>query len=363
MRIEEFILANYVKIKNVITNKPSCNGSLFIKDNKHYLITRETNYSFIYENNLIKPVGTDNTFSNQNLFEFDNDTCNTKFIKSISSPKLAERKWSYSGNEDVRIINDSALRLSYTKTNNLHTFKINTAILDEEFNIINETPITTSQRIEKNWQPIENMERFYVYSYNPFKLIDVVENKFVEIKNKFEESYRGSSPIINYKDYKIGLIHKSVNTANERHYYHYFVMFDKDMNLIKISKPFLFIGANIEFNVSLLNENNDLSIIFSTYDNLCYYCKVDEKLLTAIFENKLHNSDYSFVDIHKKFYFDSLKNENIRNAICMSTFTNEPNIMTAAVELNYNYDFGHNGNKKRIQHLLITEINKCRKII
>jgi len=357
---EEFVLANYVDIKNVVTSRPACNGSLFIKDGKHFLIARETNYSFIFENELIKPVGTNNTYSNQNLFEIDKNTCNAKFIKCISSPTVEERTWAYSGNEDVRIINDTALRMSYTKTNNTHTFCINTAVLDENFNIVNEHAIMTQQKIEKNWQPIEGIAAEYVYSYKPFRLINVLTSKFIEKDNTFDDFYRGSSPIIRYKNYMIGIIHKSVNTPSERRYYHYFVMFDNNMNLMKISKPFLFIGANIEFNVSLLNENNDLSIIFSIYDNLCYYCKVDEKLLTAIFENKLNNADYSFADVHKKFYFDSLKNGNIRNAICMSTFTNDPNIMSAAVTLNYNYDFGHIGNKKRIQHLLIT---KCKKIM
>lgn len=358
-----FVLSNYVDIKNIIAHRPICNASLFEQNNELYLIGRETNYTFRNNNNLALGFGTDNTYTDDILYKFDDITNEAKEIKVlIGTTDLEKRTRNYCGAEDIRIIKwNGEYNISFSEVDNNHHFQINTMKMDNEFNVFNKKLIKTKQKIEKNWQPIEDMPETYIYSYKPYTLINSSGN-FTTLNYHFEENYRGSSPVINFNNYKVALIHKSVYTPNQRNYFHYFIVFDNNLKPLKISKPFLFCGAQIEFNTSILFYKNKLRIVFSVYDNISYYCDIDYNLFCSIMDDKLNNNNFDYEMIHQQFYKDSITNNNIRTAIGMASFVNNPDIIEEAIKLNHDWDCGHVQNRITIQKQLIEKFNKVNNV-
>ncbi len=57
-----------------------------------------------------------------------------------------------------------------------------------------------------------------------------------------------------------------VSHENPRRYYHIFVLFDNNLNLLKYSGPFKFENQAIEYCLSLLIENDKILINYSTWD-------------------------------------------------------------------------------------------------
>ena len=54
------------------------------------------------------------------------------------------------------------------------------------------------------------------------------------------------------------------NDAKDAHYYHRFIFWDNDWNVTKITEPFKFMDAQVEFNCGLAQRGDDLLINFIT---------------------------------------------------------------------------------------------------
>jgi hypothetical protein len=168
--------------------------------------------------------------------------------------------------------------------------------------------------LEKNWMPILDMPYHYVRWSNPLEIIKVDPTNIIKQKvsegtidtitsktviNKSHtipniRSIRGGSQVINYGEYKLAVIHECDYWINEgdskdAKYYHRFMFWDKDWNLVKITEPFKFMDAQIEFCCGLAKQEEDLLISFGYQDNAAYTLKLPEKVL-----NKLNYVDIEY---------------------------------------------------------------------
>ena len=161
--------------------------------------------------------------------------------------------------------------------------------------------------LEKNWMPIIDMPYHFVRWANPIEVVKVNINDkstqkvqqgtldiiscetVVQKDNKFEGPYgiRGSSPVIPFGEDRICITHEvkfwhHPGYHKDAHYYHRFLIWDKDWNLKRISKPFKFMDAMIEFNTGLAIVDKNFIITYGFQDNAAYALKMPFKLLEKL---------------------------------------------------------------------------------
>lgn len=334
-----FILNNYVRPTFIKTNESSCNCS-YINDDT--LLSCWRNFTFIdfnyrqqYKNIIGRHIWFNNTlWSDSNLFKIDNQN-NLKFIKSFT--KTNNHNLISTGCEDFRIIKwlDKTYALYSKIISPFSVYDEHFCEIDENYNIKNDVVIKTPNKIEKNWQPIENKPFECVYSYKPFKTINLKTKNYTEYKNNIcDLNYRGSTQVVPYKDKNICIVHLR-NESDKYHYYtHYFVIFDKNMNLLKITKPFSFMGADIEFCTYMKNKNNTLEILMSVNDQLSFKYDIPENIVDDILMESLNNNALNNF-LYDDLYYKAKMNNNIITAICLATYTNNKNIISESIILNY----------------------------
>lgn len=106
---------------------------------------------------------------------------------------------------------------------------------------------------EKNWLPfVKNDELHAIYWYDPLTILKVNQETgecetvlCKETAHNFSK-FRGSAAPIAFDDGYLALIHEVIFT-DQRNYLHRFVYFDKDFQIKKVSKPFVFFHKGIEY--------------------------------------------------------------------------------------------------------------------
>lgn len=157
---------------------------------------------------------------------------------------------------------------------------------DQKYFISNVRHITyENTKCQKNWTLLSKNSKLYaVYSHHPFTLLElcVDENNDEEEKdykvvmsqynrNEYDlKEIRGSaSPVfIQGKKEWLFLTHEVI-FKDTRKYYHRFLRYDENWNLVGVSEPFYFKKFYIEFSLSILydDENDTIAIPYSTRDN------------------------------------------------------------------------------------------------
>ena len=158
--------------------------------------------------------------------------------------------------------------------------------------------------LEKNWTPILDMPYHFVKWTNPTEIVKVDPHPYQgEIqKPLFAETViqkndhfpldgcdlRGGSQVIPYKDYHICITHEcwfpehDMGNGKDAHYHHRFIFWDKDWNIVKISKKFKFMDTMIEFTCGLAEHGDNLLITFGYQDNGAYILKMPKNVLDLI---------------------------------------------------------------------------------
>ena len=358
----KYILSNYIEPKKIITGEPACNGSLFNVNGTDIILARETNYTFRKNNKTVYPWPTDHScFTNEILYSFSEKTGASKI--GYLDYRGVNENFKNNGLEDFRIVKwNDELHCTFTKVfieyDNPQSeyLPICHGIITDDLRLTDIMEIPTTNRVEKNWQPIECRPSTYIYSYKPFTLYNFDTHCFItDFDNNQDISYSGSTPIIEYNDYNIGLIHKR-NDENKT-YIHFFVIFDKSMKIIKITDPFMFLGVNIEFCTSIVRNGDDLRIIFSVYDQLLYYIDIDQYLFDKIIENKLNDKYFCRYTYEKLFDFAVLNN-NYKTAACMATFSDVYRTVYKGIEMNRQLDDVDIDQKNILQDELINRYHE-----
>lgn len=132
---------------------------------------------------------------------------------------------------------------------------------------------------EKNWCyiPSSSDPLRMVYSWYPLKICRVqrsnlIEEREIVMPDMFRDA-KGSTPGTLYKDEIWFVVHKShkyVEGLTEYYsYQHFFAVFNTDMQLLRYSELFSFAGAQVEYCLSLLIEEDRVIIPYTLLDTVC----------------------------------------------------------------------------------------------
>tara|TARA_R100001244_G_C5161871_1_gene131082 strand:+ start:146 stop:1225 length:1080 start_codon:yes stop_codon:yes gene_type:complete len=155
--------------------------------------------------------------------------------------------------------------------------------------------------LEKNWMPVLDMPYHFIRHADPAELVKVdCDNKSCDVVIKKDKSnkiantklnncdLRGGSQVIPFGEYRLCITHECffpwhpVGNGKDAHYYHRFLFYDKDWNIVKISKRFKFMDAMIEFNCGMAERGDDLLITFGYQDNAAYILSMPKSVLDKI---------------------------------------------------------------------------------
>ncbi len=291
------------------------NPSVFVDDGKILVNLRNINYTLYHSerkkfNNhwgplvYIHPENDMHLRTWNYMCELDDDM-SIKWYQRIDTTKFPDKElWDFVGLEDCRIVRWNN-KLYYTGVRrDLDTIGTGRMELSEievaDTSIITERSVkeVAQHRIpipgngdsycEKNWMPILDMPYHYVKWTNGTEVVkyDIETgecNKVIGKQWKDLGTYdmRGGSQVIPYEDGYLALIHETYlfRSRVERKdaiYRHRFVFWDKNWNIVKVSKIFSFMKADIEFAVGMAPYKNDFLITFGFQDNGAYLLRVPQ---------------------------------------------------------------------------------------
>ena len=343
-------------IPTEFSNGTGLTNPSIIKINGKFIINiRQVGYSLYHSEEKQKhqsPYGPlvylnpedDITLTTRNfLCELDSETLEVKDFKEVNTKKLdVEPLWEFVGLEDARLMNwDNKLLMSGvrrdTTTNGEGRMEISEIKNFKEISRDRIEPPTKGSYCEKNWMPILDMPNHYVKWCTPTEIVKVNRktgksktDKLVEQDVKFNRDLRGGSQIVKYKDYWVCITHEVDLWFNEQnkkdaHYYHRFIVWDKDWNMIHNSDKFKFMDANIEFSCGLHIEGDEMYIPFGFQDTTAYILK----MTTDIFEEMVGIKP---ITNHSNI----IKTDGLFN-----TYVNNPKIASSNYDLGlYYYELG-----------------------
>ena len=152
-------------------------------------------------------------------------------------------------------------------------------------------PGDDTEYCNKNWMPILDMPYHFVKWTNGTNIVryDIETNTTESVIQKEWKDLgcidlRGGSQIIPFGDYRICLAHEtflyqSPAGRKDGDYKHRFIVWDKDWNIVNVSKRFSFMNAEIEFAVGMCEYKNDYLITFGFQDNAAYLLRVPQKFV------------------------------------------------------------------------------------
>ena len=215
----------------------------------------------------------------------------------------------YIGIEDVRIFNDIEKEQTlFIGTGYHHNDKIGIVIGKYD----NETQLKGSEitqqfnntSCEKNWVFVDYKNSIHiVYDWHPLRICKIDSDNKLNIVEKREtpmlfSRIRGSTCGFKYSkkistskngnisidimEDEIWFVNHLVSYENPRHYYHLITIFDSNMNLLRYSAPFKFEGESIEYCLSIVIEDEQVLINYSTWDRTTRIGVYDKKYIDSI---------------------------------------------------------------------------------
>lgn len=198
--------------------------------------------------------------------------------------------WTFVGLEDARVVRwDNKLYFSGvrrdTTTNGEGRMELSEIENNKEISRVRINPPVPSY-CEKNWMPILDMPYHYVKWCNPTEVVKAnIENGTSERVFLVDSNYhptrdaRGGSQVIPYKGYRVALIHevelyKSEGGFKDAQYYHRFLVWDKNWNIVAASEDFKFFTSNIEFSCGITEHNGELLVSVGLQDNAAYLIRI-----------------------------------------------------------------------------------------
>jgi hypothetical protein len=282
------------------------NPSVMVKDGKIIVIIRHVNYTFYHsEKKLFQhPYGPLTYIHPENdihlrtwnwYCELSEDLTIEKFFKVDTSKfDTYDPLWDFVGLEDARIIYwDNKFFLSGVRRDTTHNGQgrmelSEIQIFNNEVKEINRTRVELSSNLdsycEKNWMPIINMPFHYIKWSNPTELVRVnMEAKIsktlcLSSAIQLPRDLRGGSQVLPFEDGYFAITHEvdlfsSEVGRKDAVYYHRFVVWDKNFNIVKVTPEFHFMNAKVEFCIGLAEYKDSYLITFGFQDNAAYILK------------------------------------------------------------------------------------------
>lgn len=286
------------KNNQLVLNLRHVNYTLYHSENGQVFQNRWGPLAYLNPENDIK-LRTNNFFC-----VLDSDFSVKNHWKVDTSKLDVEPVWEFIGLEDARLVRwDDRLFMCGvrrdTKTNGEGRMELSEIVVNKTFvkersrNRI-EPPNDPNSYCEKNWMPILDLPYHFVKWTNPTEVVKVdlttnTSSTVYQSKTFVPDmpELRGSSQVITYKGYRLCVVHglnffKNRQGQKDAKYYHHFVIWDMDWNIIKISEAFSFMGGEIEFCCGMTQYNSDLLITFGFQDNAAYVLKVPNHMIDDI---------------------------------------------------------------------------------
>lgn len=301
---------NYLIIPSSITEGLGLtNPSILYKDGYYILNLRHVQYALYHSEGEQKyqtlwgPLAylnpeDDLTLRTTNyLCKLDPNTLLIDEYKKVDTTKLDKAPvWEFIGLEDARVVYwDDSLFLTGVRRDTksdgegrMELSKIEFASAETERYRI-EPPKTSY--CEKNWMPILDMPFHYVKWTKPTEVVKVNPKMgtsetvhLVEQNVTFPRDIRGGSQVITYRNMYIAITHEVDLWFNEQgkkdaHYYHRFIVWDKDWNIVHYSDAFKFMDAKIEFSCGLAFDGENFIIPFGFQDSTAFILRLPESVV------------------------------------------------------------------------------------
>jgi hypothetical protein len=227
-------------------------------------------------------------------------------IDQVNTSKLdVTPLWEFIGLEDARLVRwDGKLYMSGvrrdTTTNGVGRMELSEIeVSSEEVREVSRLRIESpnpDSYCEKNWMPILDMPFHYVKWSNPTEVVRVnFETKTAETvflsKNRLGglRDFRGSSQVLQWGDNRIALVHEVDLFNNElgqkdAYYYHRFLVWDNEWNIIQMSDDFHFMTERMGFSCGLAIVDDKVLMPFGHQDNSAYILEIP----ITVLEGMLH---------------------------------------------------------------------------
>ncbi len=240
--------------------------------------------------------------------EFDENLDITRYSKTDTSRfDIYEPKWEFIGLEDARVFEwdgklyQSGVRRDTTENGQgrmeLSEILVTPSIVKEVSRVRIEPPEEDTY-CEKNWMPIFDHPYHYVKWSNPTEIVEVdplygtsktvVQGKYVELPRDI----RGGSQVLTLDDGYLALTHEvwlyqSETNRKDAVYYHRFIKWDKDWNIVSYSDDFHFLAALVEFGIGMVEYGNYYLITFGFQDNGAFILKAPKQTVLNFLTNNV----------------------------------------------------------------------------
>ena len=231
-----------------------------------------------------------------------------KWCNKIDTSKFPDKElWEFVGLEDARIVRwNEKLYICGVRRDldTIGTGRMELCEVEITENGVKElsqhripTPGANDSYCEKNWMPILDMPFHFVKWTNGTEVVkyNIETNTTDRVVVKDWKDLgcidlRGGSQVIPFGEYRLALNHetflfKSPAGRKDGTYRHRFVVWDKDWNIVKVSRRFSFLEAEVEFAVGMCEHGNDYLMTFGFQDNAAYVLRVNKDFVKEyIFE-------------------------------------------------------------------------------
>ncbi len=224
---------------------------------------------------------------------------------------LYNNKLFYTGNKKIGELNHSN---TPSGTNTRIGCQISEFVFDSD-KLLDNTFITPTfieqPDTDKNWAFFTmNDEPYFIYSWFPIRITQLNGNKLdlfkeVNVPEEFKD-LRGSTNGVIINDEIWFLVHIK---KTQILYYHLFVIFDLNMNVLRYSNEFQFKKSNIEFCLSMIKVDDDLIISYNYENKYVYLKKYNINKLNNLLEWTYPNANIKL--LKEKFSNNSNFNINI----------------------------------------------------
>lgn len=227
-----------------------------------------------------------------------NDDLDIISYSMIDTSKLDQKPiWGFHGLEDIRLVNwENKLFITGVRrdTNTTGRARMDLSEIIFDGNYVKEISRIRvpapgdrdkTSYCEKNWMPIYDKPYSYIKWSNPTEIVSYDHSSHkttTEFVGKYDinnHDPRGGSQALPWKGGYIALVHltsfcKDYGRRKNGDYYHQFIVWDKDWNIVRRSKIFSFMGGRVEFSCGMCKHNDDYLITFGFQDNAAYVLSV-----------------------------------------------------------------------------------------
>ena len=211
-----------------------------------------------------------------------------------------EPMWDFVGLEDARLFKwEGKLYISGvrrdTTTNGQGRMELSEIrVTDSEVKEISRfripPPKDHDSYCEKNWMPFLDLPYHYIKWSNPTEVVRInpanktSETVFLGEFSQIGNDLRGGSQVISWMNHYLAIVHEvdlfnSETGRKDAVYRHRFVVWDKDFRMVKVTEPFFFMDAHVEFCIGLAEHGEDFLMTYGFQDNAAYILRCPKEVV------------------------------------------------------------------------------------